>query len=76
MRCRLHYAEKNLLPDPRWRGKEGVILCRGRGPGPRNVLVRTLDGDLQVLLPQAGRRTSHKEIYVLGVKGKPVEVGR
>lgn len=49
MRCRLHYAEKNLLPDSRWRGKEGVVLCRGCGPGPRNALVRTTDGEMVVV---------------------------
>lgn len=48
MRCRLHCAEKNLLPDPHWRGKEGVVLCRGRGPGWRNVPVRTADGEMAV----------------------------
>lgn len=49
MRYRLHYAEENRLPDPRWRGKEGVVLCCGHGPGPRNVLVRTADGEMVVV---------------------------
>lgn len=49
MRCRLHYAQKNHSPHPRWCGKEGVVLYCGRGPGPRDVLVRTLDGDLVVV---------------------------
>jgi len=29
-------------------GKEGVVLVRGRGPGPRNELVRLDDGRLVV----------------------------
>lgn len=46
MRYRLHYAEKSLLPDSRWCGKEDVVLCRGHGPGPRNVLTRPVEGEM------------------------------
>lgn len=60
MRCRLHYAEKNGLPDPRWRGREGVVVCRGRGPGPRNVLVRTVDGEL-VVVPRGNVRVEREK---------------
>lgn len=45
----------NLLPDPRWRQKEGIVLCRGRGLGPRNVLVRTAGGEM-VVVPRGNVR--------------------
>lgn len=40
----IHYALANRLPDPRWRDQPGEALVVGRGPGPRNVLVRTAMG--------------------------------
>jgi hypothetical protein len=68
VRCRLYYAEKNLLPDPRWREREGVVLCRGRGPGPRNVLVSTLDGEL-VVVPRGNVRAKAAGRTLAGIPG-------
>lgn len=59
VKCRLHYAAKNSLPDPRWRGKEGIVLCWGRGPGPRNVLVKTADGEM-VVVPRGNVRLTKR----------------
>lgn len=44
----IHYAKKNLMPDPRWREITGVLLITGRGGGPRNVLVKTARGTVVV----------------------------
>jgi hypothetical protein len=39
--CIIHYAKDNRAPDERWRDAVGRVMCVGRGPGPRNVLVKT-----------------------------------
>ncbi len=54
-RCRIHYAEKNRAPDNIWREKEGHILCYGKGPGPKNVLVATDAGN--VVVPRGNIQT-------------------
>jgi hypothetical protein len=46
--CYIYYGKKNQLPDPRWRGRDGKILARAKGPGPRNVLVETELGTVVV----------------------------
>lgn len=50
----IHYAKKNQMPDPRWRGLTGVLLITGRGRGPRNVLVETAKGT--VVVPRLNAR--------------------
>lgn len=47
-RCVIHYARSNRLPHPRWRDREGTVVCVGHRPGPRNVLVRTEVGAVVV----------------------------
>lgn len=54
----IHYAPGNLAPDPKWRDREGTVICRGRGPGPRNGLVKTKIG--LVVVP-AGNVRKKKE---------------
>jgi hypothetical protein len=44
----IHYAAKNQAPDPRWRELPGTVITRGRGPGPRNVLLQTEKGTVVV----------------------------
>jgi hypothetical protein len=46
--CIIHYASKNQMPDPKWREKFGRVLVRGRGPGPKNMLVMTNMGTVVV----------------------------
>ncbi len=50
----IHYAAKNQMPDPRWRGRQGLLLARACGPGPRNILVSTDIGT--VVLPYGNVR--------------------
>ncbi len=55
---RIHYAEKNQLPDPRWREKAGVVRVAGHGPGPWNVLV---DTDIGPVVVPRGNVRPHDE---------------
>lgn len=48
MKAVIHYAAKNQAPDRKWREQPGVIITRGRGPGPRNVLLQTEKGTVVV----------------------------
>lgn len=42
---RVRYVGR-IPPDNPLRGKEGIVLVRSRGPGPRNELVLLDDGTL------------------------------
>jgi hypothetical protein len=44
----IHYAEKNNMPDIKWREEKGKMICRGYGKGPKNVLVLTRHGTVVV----------------------------
>lgn len=39
--CRIHYATKNVAPDPKWREAQGYAIAAGRRGGPKNILVET-----------------------------------
>ena len=40
--------------DPKWRDRLGVVLARGKGPGPKNILVHTDAG--RVVVPYGNVR--------------------
>ena len=41
MLCLIHYSEKyRKVVDKRWIDAIGRIVCVGKGPGPRNALVK------------------------------------
>lgn len=44
----IHYARNNPNPEKCWREMRGIVLCQGRGPGPRSVLVSTEIGTVVV----------------------------
>lgn len=52
---RLHYAARTPI-DPRWRNQPCCVLVRGRGLGPRNVLVETAAGRVVVPWRNVRRR--------------------
>jgi hypothetical protein len=38
----IHYSKSNLMPDPKWRDRQGTIKAISTpGRHPRNVLVKT-----------------------------------
>jgi hypothetical protein len=43
---------------PRWQ-EHCIVLCRGRGPGPRNLLVQFADGEIMVTIRFGIRREQH-----------------
>lgn len=53
-RVKIHYAAKNQKPDKRWRDIVGTVICQGKGPGPKNVLVNTHLG--KVVVPRGNVR--------------------
>lgn len=53
--CIIHYAKRNQAPDTKWRDAIGKILCVGRGPGPKNVLVKVY-GVGTVVVPRGNVR--------------------
>lgn len=43
--CIIHYAKSNLMPDPKWRDREGIVkVISPPGRHPRNILVETVAG--------------------------------
>ena len=58
-RVRIHYARTNKGPDPKWREREGYVIAVSRGPGPRNVAVKTELG--MVVVPVGNTRPLYDE---------------
>ncbi len=56
--CLIHYAEKNLTPDPKWRELRGIAIAMGRHGGPKNILVETSLG--RVVVPRGNVRFERK----------------
>jgi hypothetical protein len=53
-RKKMRFFLGDAKTDPRWRARWVEVLARGRGPGPRNALVRFDTGEEVVVTTYAG----------------------